>query len=285
MKKINLSDTSVDLWSYYKPEMPFCVGRIGSSDCRACQDTQYYVQRDHCQFLAIEYVREGSGTLWIDGKTYRIQKGSVFFLPKNSSHRYYPDKTDLWIKDWLVLDGELAHKLIDWYLPQGTYCIPDYPADYLFSGIRDLHETYRDNYEEFTKYATLLFCSFMMDLRVHLNRNGDDVAYRVKYMIDYSSQENLSVSAIAEQLHYSVNYIIRTFRQTFGCTPAKYYMKRKMDLAQLYLRTGDASISEISDKLHFVDQHYFSNVFKSYAGVTPSQYRAKFRSPQTQSDN
>ena len=167
--------------------------------------------------------------------------------------------------------------MIDWYLPENTYYIPDFNAEYLFSGMRDLLKTYSENIEEFIKYATLLFCSFMVDVKASLSRECDNIAYKVKYMIDYSSHENLTVKDIADKLHYSVNYIIRSFKKEFDMTPAQYYLKRKIELAEMYLRTSSETVNEISDKLHFVDQHYFANAFKRQTGMTPSRYRAQFK--------
>ena len=254
----------------------FFVGIIGSSDCLSSNDKDYFVERNNSQITAIEYVRKGSGTLEINGKTFRVNEGDVFFVKKNSSHRYYPDKNNLWIKDWIVIDGELSRKMLDWYLPKDVY-VQHFNAEYMFSGMRDLLKSYSDNIEEFIKYATLLFCSFIVDLNASLTRNENGVSYQVKNIIDYSSHQNLSIKDIADKLHYSVNYVIRSFKKDLGMTPARYYLKRKIDLAQMYLRTSDETVSEISDKLNFIDQHYFANAFKRETGLTPSRYRAKFR--------
>ena len=277
VKKTNLSDDAVILWNYYNPSMPFFVGMIGTSDCVSTNDSGYFTQRKNSQITAIEYIVKGSGNLEINGSTVKVKEGGVFFITKNSNHRYYPDKDNLWIKKWLVIDGELAHKMLGWYLPKDVYYVPDFNAEYLFSGMNDLLKTYSDNIEEFLKYATLLFCSFMVDVNASLTRFGDNVAYKVKYAIDYSSHENLSIKDIAENLHYSVNYVIRSFKKEFNMTPAQYYLKRKIELAEMYLRTGEETINEIADKLNFIDQHYFSNAFKRQTGMTPSRYRAQFR--------
>lgn len=277
VKKINLSDNAVDLWKYYNPSMPFFVGMIGFSDCLACKDENYYVKRTDSQLLAIEYIRQGSGTLVINGKTYPLSQGSLFFLTKNSDHVYYPDKEDLWVKDWVILDGELAHNMTKWYLPRDEYCIQGFDAEGFFNDLRALTNTHKDNFEIFLRYATLLFCRFMTDVNAYADKQDNSVAARIKRIIDYSSQQNLTVKDIADKLHYSVNYVIRTFKDEYGCTPAQYYLQRKTELAKLFLRTNDETVNEISEKLHFVDQHYFSNAFKRQTGMTPSEYRAKFR--------
>lgn len=118
----------------------------------------------------------------------------------------------------------------------------------------------------------------MVDVNAALSRNeNQSVAYKIKYILDYSSHENVTVKDIAEKLHYSVNYIIRSFKKQFGCTPAQYYIRRKIELAKMYLRTSDYTLSEISEKLNFIDQHYFSNAFRHYTGMSPRVFRAKFR--------
>lgn len=93
VKKTNLSDDAVILWNYYNPSMPFFVGMIGTSDCVSTNDSGYFTQRKNSQITAIEYIVKGSGTLEINGSTVKVKEGGVFFITKNSNHRYYPDKT------------------------------------------------------------------------------------------------------------------------------------------------------------------------------------------------
>lgn len=274
VKKINLGGSVTDYRKYYDPARPFFIAETA---CRAEGDDSPAFRNGVARLLAVGLVLDGKGSIEINGSRYELKKDTLFFIPKNSRFRISGDGS--LFTDRILLDGEMAHKLVEWYLPSEPYAMQAGNAAYLFSGIRDLAETYADNYDEFLKYATLLFCSFMTDLNFRLtSADSGDVAHMVKLIIDYSSEEKLSVKDIADRLHYSVNYIIRAFRKEFGCTPAKYYAKRKIDVAMLFLRTGDASIGEISDRLHFVDQHYFSKAFKRETGSTPSEYRDSFRS-------
>lgn len=276
VKKINLSDQAINLWNYCNPSMPFYIGMIGHSDCKTCNDDNYFVKRTNSQILAIEYIKNGSGTLVIEDQTHQLNPNSLFFLKKNTTHLYYPDKNNLWEKEWILFDGELANKFIDWYIPHNIYCIENYNADYFFSAINDLAQKYKNNYGEFIKYATLAFCNFIIDLNYFINHNSLDVANKVKNIMDNNLHKNISIHDIANQLHYSTNYIIRAFKKKFGITPAKYYVQKKIELAMLQLRIGELSVCEISDNLNFVDQHYFCNVFKLYTGLTPSQYKSKY---------
>lgn len=276
VKKINLPDESIQLLNYYNPSMPFFIGMIGRSDYTDGK-TMLPERRVNFQALVVAFLRRGRGIVVIDDKEYKVKEGDLFFMPKGHTHYCKADADTPWISDFIVVDGELAHKMLELYIPKDRWVIENFNAEYFMSGIRELYDTYAENMEEFIKYATLLYCSFIVDVNASLSRGADKVAYRVKYIIDYNSHKNLTVKDIADKLHYSVNYVIRSFKKEFDKTPAQYYLERKIELAQMYLRTSEDTVSEISEKLNFIDQHYFSNAFKRSTGMTPSLYREKFK--------
>lgn len=276
VKKINLPGEYVELWNYYNPSMPFFIGMIGSNSSEKNAGVKHSPRFDF-QALGIAYMKKGSGTVCVDGNTFGVREGDVFFLPKYSTHSCLADENAPWSVEWIVVDGDLPDRLIEMYLPDKPLKIENFNAEYVFSGINDLFNTYSGNISQFVKYATLLFFSFIVDLNSALDKKSDNVAYKVKTMIDYNSHENLTVKDIADKMHYSVNYIIRSFKKEFNMTPAQYYVRRKIELAEMYLRTSEETVCEISDKLNFVDQHYFANAFKRMTGTTPSRYRAQFR--------
>lgn len=277
VRKINLSDSAINLWQYHNDSAPFNINMIGRSDCRAMSDTGYYVKRTNSSVIALEYVIEGSGYFFINGKSYKPCKGSVMFLPKGSDHCYFPDKDDLWVKEWIVIDGKLAEYMMQLYMPEETYCLNDCDMGYFFEGLRNLLRSCGDNHAAFIDRATVMFCEAMIGLSRYCGEKINPVALQVKTMLDNNLENNLKLEYIAANLHYSVNYVIRVFKSAYGMSPHRYYLERKLYLAQLYLRNTDDSIGEISDRLRFADQHYFSNVFKQYSGMSASMYRDKFR--------
>ena len=62
-------------------------------------------------------------------------------------------------------------------------------------------------------------------------------------------------------------------------TPMKYAQGRKIVLAKHYLQSTDIPISNLSNILCFADAKYFSNVFKSYMGISPKEFRRRFSDP------
>ncbi|MEN6563701.1 MAG: AraC family transcriptional regulator [Christensenella sp.] len=88
---------------------------------------------------------------------------------------------------------------------------------------------------------------------------------------NYSSEINFA--KIAADYNFSSSYLTKIFREHTGKPPIRYLIEFRIQIAKELLRDTNLNIKEISEKTGFVDQFYFSKCFKSYCGVTPSQYK------------
>jgi AraC-like DNA-binding protein len=62
-------------------------------------------------------------------------------------------------------------------------------------------------------------------------------------------------------------------------TPYAYVLGKKLELAKKLLDNTNLTVKQISEKLCFSDEYYFSSLFKNKIGVSPSVYRKKALSP------
>lgn len=58
-----------------------------------------------------------------------------------------------------------------------------------------------------------------------------------------------------------------------GLGIGEYILKVRIDMARRYLSETGMTIAEISDKLGFSSQRYFSTAFKRATGLSPSEFR------------
>lgn len=86
---------------------------------------------------------------------------------------------------------------------------------------------------------------------------------------------NLVVDEIAEVIHRSASWLMRTFKAEMGMSVGEYMTSCKIEEACDLLRFSDQSLAEISAYLGYSSQAYFQNIFKKNMGVTPGQYRRK----------
>jgi AraC family transcriptional regulator len=81
--------------------------------------------------------------------------------------------------------------------------------------------------------------------------------------------EDLSISAIANEVSMSKYHFARLFKQSTGLSPYQYVIKCRIDRAKLLLTKGKSQISEIALEVGFADQSQFTRHFKRLVGITP----------------
>lgn len=85
--------------------------------------------------------------------------------------------------------------------------------------------------------------------------------------------DQISLSDVAGRLFLSPGYFAQLFKKETGKSFTEYVADCKKEQAKEMLKLTNLSIQEISLRVGFSDQRYFSRWFKSHVGITPSEYR------------
>jgi len=72
-------------------------------------------------------------------------------------------------------------------------------------------------------------------------------------------------------------HISRAFRRYFGKSITQFVRERRLQRAAELLRNEEAPLAQIALECGFCDQSHFTNVFRHYAGITPSRIRLRAR--------
>lgn len=84
-----------------------------------------------------------------------------------------------------------------------------------------------------------------------------------------------SVTDASERLHWSPGHFSKLFKSVTGSTFVSYIASRRVSRAQLMLAFTETPVRKIAADLGFNQVNYFSRVFRSYTGMTPSEYRRR----------
>ncbi|MEK3723143.1 response regulator transcription factor [Paenibacillus sp. FSL H8-0034] len=95
----------------------------------------------------------------------------------------------------------------------------------------------------------------------------------IKDYLDTHFYEDISLTFLAEQFHFSPQYISKKFKDTYHTTVVSYLTDLKMERAKALLEGTTLSIADIANQLGYDDENYFSKVFKKQVGVSPFPYR------------
>ena len=109
-----------------------------------------------------------------------------------------------------------------------------------------------------------------------LNR-FDIASHRLRAVLEYIDThlaQNLKLEDIAAAANMSPFHFARAFRKAMGVPPHRYLTARRVDRARNLLARKTDEVDAIGREVGFESHSHFSSVFKSYSGVTPTQYRA-----------
>ncbi|MBW2937648.1 helix-turn-helix transcriptional regulator [Aureisphaera sp. CAU 1614] len=86
-----------------------------------------------------------------------------------------------------------------------------------------------------------------------------------------------SIEQLAEKMSVSQRYLSDTLKKETGKTTTEHLQLRLIDEAKNVLLQPNKSIAEVAYELGFEYPPYFSRLFKKKAGISPTEYREKYK--------
>lgn len=150
------------------------------------------------------------------------------------------------------------------------------------------------NYEEFSRVLTELVRKMeavengqdadravnwggVTDLDIRERGRADrerNVELEVKKYIQEHMVDNITVTSIAEELHFNPQYLMRAFKSKTDMSIVEYITKARLDTARKILRDTQLPIKTVANMVGYGDYAYFTRVFRKELGMSPSQYRS-----------
>lgn len=97
--------------------------------------------------------------------------------------------------------------------------------------------------------------------------------YEFKHIIKEHLYDDLSLTELSGLCGMSLSGFKRKFKDIYEQSPKQYINQKRIEKGQELLTTTELNISEIGYEIGFNDIGYFSKVFKSKMGLTPTEYK------------
>jgi AraC-like DNA-binding protein len=97
---------------------------------------------------------------------------------------------------------------------------------------------------------------------------------RARDLADLRYAEPIRVADMARAAGLSPAHFSREFRRTFGETPHRYLLTRRLERAAALLRNTDRSVTDVCYLVGLDSVGSFTTSFRKMFGCTPSAYRA-----------
>ncbi len=233
-------------------------------------DTWVYVNA-HSPYTRLYFVKDGDGELRYGEKTVKLQKGKVYMIPADLVFSY-SCKTLEKIFFHLSLINKEGYDVLSGL--SDIYAL-DYKEE-IFAHLCDVLA--KPDYSSGITLNAVLFSTLLDFLDSfslsfgEMKTHSELVSKVIKYIQQYPTI-SLSVESLAKSNFVSVSKLRNIFLKETGITIGKYVDDMVFMRAKLLLSDKTVSIAEISRRLDFCDQFYFSRRFREKFGVTPTQFR------------
>ena len=126
----------------------------------------------------------------------------------------------------------------------------------------DCHRVQRDMVREYCmyvqQYSLQQYSPLIQKVINHINLHLDST---------------LSLKSLAALCYISPSYLSNVFKQETGQTLTDYISTQRMARAANLLRTTNATVASVAEDVGILDVNYFTKLFKSATGLTPTRYR------------
>jgi transcriptional regulator GlxA family with amidase domain len=90
-------------------------------------------------------------------------------------------------------------------------------------------------------------------------------------------EKSAPVAAMATLSGLAERSFKRRFARATGVTPLEYVQTLRLEEAKHLLETGAAPIEDVAQQVGYEDASFFGRLFRRKVGLTPAQYRKRFR--------
>lgn len=228
--------------------------------------------------LNFSIILSGKGFYDVDGKRYSVCAPCVLVQLPGHHYHYGPDSGAHWEEFYFIYNKNQLDRMLakSWVDPT----IPIWPINNKFSvddSIRELKkaaESHRPS-DILVHLAERVILETLMPSPANENdtlvAKIRDLAIRLKT----NQHSHVAFETIAEDLDISYSTFRRLWYELYGTSPKSYQKRQRLTEASRLLLSTNHSVLKIAQRLGFDDPGYFSRIFKSYIGCSPTEYRRR----------
>lgn len=100
-----------------------------------------------------------------------------------------------------------------------------------------------------------------------------DIIYKAVDFIKRNFMEKITLEEVAKHVYLNPSYFSKIFKNEMKCTFVTYINTIRINASKSLLLDTSIPLTDVSSRVGFEDQSYFTKVFKKATGVTPGKYR------------
>ena len=232
------------------------------------------------------YVIKNSFKAEMNGKFYDINPGDIVLVPPGVQHRGFPESEEGVFQIMIIFSWEISDYLLEKVHYDSLLKIPPYKKKSIVEIITSMRmEQNRRNEMENLMLRSKLH-AVLMEMLNYVEQTNDDsqflsgnkadriVGNAKKFMDDHYT-ETIALKDISDELSISPYYLSHLFKKECGFTVFSYLAGLRLNKAKDLIEDGRMTISEVANTVGYNNKSYFTQTFRNYFGMNPSEVLKK----------
>ena len=230
-----------------------------------------------CRFMIVNLVLDGELYYRCNGNDgCVVGAGELFIIPINSDYAFSTTQMKRYHKLVLEIKGHLLPATCDILQLSRPLHLDSQDVCGIELKIRNLGALLKAGREGDVPLIQAALHEVLSDLSLAARTVPEEdlrLLAKAKSRLEDGFDRSLSIAGLASELGVSYSMLNKLFNRRAGISPLKYRTHRKMEEARRLLSHTSLSIKEISIRLGYSNQLYFSSDFKRSCRVSPKGFR------------
>ena len=239
----------------------------------------YKFTQTNITMSSFELVLEGWMTVVLDDTRLTVRPNEICLIPagktKNLEVREYCRK---------IVFGICGQLHLPLLAMTGLYTKPILRlnnTERILAILRELHRFLKEKSESAAPRMEGLSMELVAEIAREASRTPEPLLADAFRFFEFHLSTPLKLSAVAEALHVTPNYLNRLLLKELGMPPKRYLIAQRMHLAYSLLSSTELTVQEISLTCGYRNQFAFSREFRLKYGRSPSEIRKEAKSKKT----
>lgn len=256
------------------------VGHYGYEQTKpkkeAVSSSDYHTFRLH-------YIVKGSVFYYLNGTEKKLSNNTCFLLSPQTKSFYKTNPKNPAVIFWVSFSGIDALNLTDIMGFSNSNSALELTSPYKKRLISLMQDNFKMPAEEIIPVVLLKNFLGIVELLAEFSDSqnyNNKIHYKnayielaVKFIEENYNKPSLSINDAALYVSVHKNYLSALFKNNLGVTFTQYLTQKRIEQATILLKTTNYSVSDIATMVGYLDQLYFSKIFKKLNNLSPLQYR------------
>jgi AraC family L-rhamnose operon transcriptional activator RhaR/AraC family L-rhamnose operon regulatory protein RhaS len=249
------------------------------------------------EFIELVYISRGNATQIIDGISYEVSRGDIIFINRGATHTFFAEESfshvEIFFSPQILENGAITPENAISLLSLSSFddlrqeknggkiSFPteqQHEIEFILDAmLREQNKNGKNSRTILESYLNILMARMNNIAASCGNYFSSDVWESLKAYIDTNPEEQMTLSSLAARSFYNPSYFSRVFKKKFDLSPIEYVRKRRIEKAMQMLTSSEHTVEDIITRVGFSDRSAFYHAFSKETGMTPVEYRSKYK--------